>query len=52
VKYEITVVDRDYRAWVESYTLDFVNEDEVKRYCENERWSGEDYYYKKIEEKK
>lgn len=51
MKYEVTVFDRDYRCLVERYYIDFVNEDEAKRYCENNSWTGEDYFAKKVETK-
>lgn len=49
MKYEVVVIDNDYRALVTSYYLDFVNEDEAKRYAENNSWTGETYYVKKVE---
>lgn len=49
MKYEVIVVDRDYRTVTDSYYIDFVNEDEAKRYAENNSWTGEDYYVKKVE---
>ena len=44
MKYEVTVWDNDYRTLVDSFYLDFVNEDEAKRYAKNNSWTGESYY--------
>lgn len=49
MKYEVTVWDNDYRALVDVFYEEFVNEDEAKRYAKNNSWTGESYYVKKIE---
>ena len=49
MKYEVTVWDNDYRAPVDTFYEEFVNEDEAKRYAENNSWTGESYYVKKVE---
>ena len=50
MKYRVTVVDRDYHTVTDVYYLDFVNEDEAKRYAKNESWTGEDYFVDKVED--
>jgi len=52
MKYKVTVIDRDYRALVDTFYLDFVNEDEAKRYAKNESWTGEDYYVERVKDTK
>ena len=52
MKYKVTVIDRDYRALVEQYYIDFVNEDEAIRYARNHSWTGEDYFVEKAEDTK
>lgn len=51
MKYWVTVIDRDYNALVSREIKDFVNEDEAKRYAENETWTGEYVYVTKVKEK-
>ena len=48
MKYEVVVFDRDYRTVTDSYYIEFVNEDEAKRYAENNSWTGEDYRVYKV----
>lgn len=50
MKYKVMVVDRDYRTITEVYFMEFVNEDEAKRYAKNNSWTGEDYHVIKVKD--
>jgi hypothetical protein len=52
MKYWVTVIDRDYRSLVSREIMEFVNEDEAKRYAKNKSWTGEDVYVEKVEDAK
>ena len=52
MKYEVVVMDNDYRSIVDIYYEEFVNEDEAKRYAENHSWTGESYHVKKVNDDK
>jgi hypothetical protein len=49
MKYEVMVFDNDYHVLVDVYYKEFVNEDEAKRYAENNSWTGERFLVKKVE---
>jgi hypothetical protein len=51
MKYWVTTFDRDYHALVSREIMEFVNEDEAKRYAKTWSWTGEDVYVTKVEEK-
>ena len=46
MKYEITVIDRDYRSLSECYIKYFDSKEDAEEYCDERSWSGEDYFCK------
>ena len=44
LKFIITEIDPDYRAWVGDVIMDFVSEDAARAYCKKETWSGAYYF--------
>lgn len=49
-RFVITEVDKDYNSPTFSVIMGFHSEEEAKRYCKNQEWTGHYYIFEEIKE--